>query len=52
MILLSELIETFEAELLEQYGNRLLPGHRRALEVMKQCRTDRKSDDAGAMPGL
>jgi len=40
MILLSELIEVFETELIEQFGNRLLPGHHRALAAMKQCRTD------------
>lgn len=39
MITLSSLIHTFEADLLTQYGSRLLPGHFRALNAMKQCRT-------------
>jgi hypothetical protein len=39
MILLSELIESFESDLLDRYGHRLLPSHRRALAAMKQCRT-------------
>ena len=33
------LIDTFEAPLLAKYADRLLPGHRRALTAMKQCRT-------------
>jgi hypothetical protein len=39
MILLSSLIETFEAEFLERYQNSLLPSHRQALAAMKHCRT-------------
>ena len=39
MILLSSLITTFEAECLAQYHEVLLPGHRRALDAMKRCRT-------------
>ena len=39
MILLSSIITTFETEFLAQYGNDLLPGQRRALAAMKQCRT-------------
>ena len=39
MILLSSLISAFETELLAQYHNVLLPGHRRALDAMKACRT-------------
>ncbi len=39
MILLSSIIETFEAEFLAQYQNSLLPGHHRALCAMKDCRT-------------
>ena len=40
MILLSELINLFEPALLQRYGNRLLPSHKRALSAMGQCRTD------------
>jgi hypothetical protein len=36
---LSALIEQFEAPLLAQYGDRLLPEHRQALSAMKSCRT-------------
>ena len=39
MILLSSLIERFEADFLAQYQDRILPSHRRALAVMKDCRT-------------
>lgn len=39
MIRLSSIIEIFETELLNQYGNDLLPGQRRALAAMRQCRT-------------
>jgi hypothetical protein len=39
MILLSSLIETFEADLLEHYQDTLLPSHRHALAAMKPCRT-------------
>lgn len=37
---LATLIERFEAELVTRYGDRLLPGARRALQVMKHCRDD------------
>lgn len=36
---LSSIINAFEAEFLTQYSNRLLPGHYRALNAMKHCRT-------------
>ena len=39
MILLSTIIGLFEAELLAQYQDRLLPSHRAALAAMKNCRT-------------
>lgn len=39
MILLSSIIETFEADLLESYQDSLLPSHRQALAAMKHCRT-------------
>jgi hypothetical protein len=39
MILLSTIIEIFEAELLAQYQDRLLPSHLAALAAMKNCRT-------------
>lgn len=39
MILLSELISIFEAELLSRFAGKLLPGHQRALAAMKDCRT-------------
>jgi hypothetical protein len=39
MIRLSTLIEHFEAPLLAQYGDRLLPEHRQALAALKTCRT-------------
>jgi hypothetical protein len=39
MILLTSIIDTFEAELLERYQDSLLPSHRQALAAMKQCRT-------------
>jgi hypothetical protein len=39
MILLSELIKTFEPAFRRDYGKRLLPGHLRALSAMKLCRT-------------
>jgi hypothetical protein len=39
MILLSSLIQLFEAELLAQYQDRLLPSHLNALAAMKNCRT-------------
>jgi len=39
MILLSSIIETFEAEFLAQYQNAILPSQRKALAAMKDCRT-------------
>jgi hypothetical protein len=39
MILLSSLIDQFEADLLASYQDVLLPGHRQALTAMKHCRT-------------
>lgn len=39
MILLSSLIDQFEADLLASYQDVLLPGHRQALAAMKHCRT-------------
>lgn len=39
MIRLSSLITTFEGEFFNQYEKALLPGHRRALDAMKTCRT-------------
>ncbi|HRL78657.1 MAG TPA: transposase [Candidatus Accumulibacter phosphatis] len=39
MIRLAALIETFEADFLAQYGDRLTPAHAKALAAMKQCRT-------------
>ena len=39
MILLSSIIQTFEAEFLADYGDRLLPSQRQTLAAMKQCRT-------------
>jgi hypothetical protein len=39
MILLSSIIQRFEAALLAQYGDALLPSHRKALAAMKDCRT-------------
>jgi hypothetical protein len=39
MILLSSIINTFEAEFLAQYQASLLPSHRQALAAMKDCRT-------------
>jgi hypothetical protein len=39
MIRLATLIEQFEADFLDQYGETLLPGQRRALAAMKACRT-------------
>lgn len=43
MILLSAIIETFEAEFLADYQDRLLPNQRQALAAMKQCRTSQSS---------
>lgn len=39
MIKLSSIIKTFEADLLTQYQDRLLPSHKNALWAMKACRT-------------
>jgi len=39
VILLSSLIQLFEAELLAQYRGSLLPSHFKALAAMKDCRT-------------
>jgi hypothetical protein len=39
MRLLSSIIQSFEAEFLERYRDALLPGQRRALAAMKNCRT-------------
>ena len=39
MIRLATVIETFEAGLLTQYGERLLPSHHRALAAMSTCRS-------------
>jgi hypothetical protein len=40
MILLSKLIGLFSDELYQQYGNLLLPGHKKALQAMRTCRTE------------
>lgn len=40
MIALSTLIERYEGSLLERYGSKLLPEHRRALSAMRYCRTE------------
>jgi hypothetical protein len=39
MTRLASVIETFEADFLAQYRNRLTPDHYRALSAMKRCRT-------------
>lgn len=39
MILLSSIIQTFEAEFLAHYQDSILPGHRKALAAMQICRT-------------
>ncbi len=39
MIRLANVIETFEADFVAQYSNRLSSAHYRALAAMKQCRT-------------
>lgn len=39
MIVLSSIIQTFEAEFLDQYADSILPSHRQALAAMKDCRT-------------
>jgi hypothetical protein len=40
MIVLSKLIDLFSDELYRQYGHLLLPGHKKALQAMRTCRTD------------
>ena len=40
MILLSTIINQFEDRFLAKYKNTVLPGHRRALQVMKHCRKE------------
>ena len=40
MMLLSTLVSAFEPALREQHGQKLLPGHERALRAMATCRTD------------
>lgn len=40
MILLSSIISEFEARYLSRYETSILPGHRKALQVMKKCRTE------------
>ena len=39
MIRLATLIDQFEADFLDHYGDTLLPGQRRALDAMKTCRS-------------
>ena len=40
MMLLSTLIATFGGPLRQKFGDRLLPGHHRALHAMEKCRTE------------
>ena len=40
MILLSHLINLFRDDLCRKYGHQLLPGHKKALEAMRTCRTE------------
>lgn len=40
MILLSTIINKFEDKFLDQYSKSILPSHRQALQVMKNCRTE------------
>lgn len=40
MILLSNLIKLFSDELYQNYGNLLMPGHKKALQAMRVCRTN------------
>ena len=40
MILLSSVINEFEDRFFAKYKKNILPGHRRALQVMKQCRKE------------
>lgn len=39
MIRLASIIDTFESQLVDEFGNALLPSHRQALSAMKRCRT-------------
>jgi len=39
MIYLSSIIKTFEKSFIAQYANKLLPSHRKALTVMRDCRS-------------
>ena len=39
MILLSSIIEQFEADFLSRYQDQILPSHLKALAAMKNCRT-------------
>lgn len=39
MIAMASIIERFEADFFAQYQNAILPGHRRALDAMKRCRS-------------
>lgn len=39
MILLSSIINSFDAQFLAQYHDSILPSHRKALAAMKTCRT-------------
>ena len=52
MMLLSTIIQTFEAEFLAAYQNALLPSQRKALAALKQCRTTQSLGDEGAMRRL
>ena len=40
MILLSEVVSTFEDKFKSRYASRLLPGHHRAISAIKLCRTE------------
>lgn len=40
MILLSTIINKFEGSFLSRYKNMVLPGHRKALQAMKECRQE------------
>lgn len=52
MIRLSAVVDTFGADFLTQYRDRLRPEHRRALAAMQHCRTQSEPEDAGQMHGL
>jgi hypothetical protein len=41
MILFSSIIQQFEQDFLAKYASRVLPSHRKALDAMKICRTQR-----------